>query len=190
MVATTLLPVAVLAHELGHFLSDLAFGFEGASLHYAYSGFAGEQEFWRLVRAGNLAAAADIASIRHVGISALNGLLVTYALIALGLRMAARRSFLVPLAIALGSAARLPLVLLLSALGRAEHTDEAHVAQALGVPEALAFAASGLALLAAVIGGWHILSRHGHKRLIAPMFAGVVAGTVLWTGVIGPLVLP
>jgi hypothetical protein len=94
------------------------------------------------------------------------------------------------LAIALGSAARFPLVLLLYALGRAEHTDEAHVSQALGVPLALMFGIGAAFLVTVTVAGWRILQHRREAHVALPLFAGVVAGTVLWIGIIGPAVLP
>jgi hypothetical protein len=189
-IAVALVPVAVQLHELAHFVTDLAFGHPDPALHYASAGFAGEQEFWSLVRRGEWAAANQIVNVRHAGISALSGLLVSYLLIGAGVWRATRASPVLPLAIALGSAARFPLVLLLYAFGRAEHTDEAHVSQALGVPLPLMFGIAAAALLAATVAGWRILRRRSGTRLVLPLFAGVVAGTVLWIGIVGPAVLP
>jgi hypothetical protein len=190
LLAIAIVPFSVLAHELAHHFSDSAFGFENPTLHYASSGFAREPEFWALVRAGDLAAAGDIAQVTHAGVSALSGLVISYLFVGLGLWGLARSGAVAFLALAMSSAARFPLVLLLYAIGRFEHTDEAHVAQALGVPEAALVGAGVIALLAATLGGAALLRRSGRRRLVLPTLVGVALGTVLWMGLLGPLVLP
>ncbi len=189
-IAIVVVPVSVIGHELGHFLSELAFGFESPTLHYASTGFARESEFWVFVRRGDVAAASAIADVTHAVVSSALGPLTSYALVAAGLWGLARRGAAVFLALAMSSAARFAPVLLLFALGRAEHTDEAHVSRALDVPPAVLVAAAILALLAATIGGAVLTTRRGRGRLVLPTVIGVVIGTVLWMGVLGPIVLP
>ena len=190
LVGFVALPPSVLVHELGHICSYLAFGFKSPTLHYASSGFAREPEFWSLVRAGNLAAAGEIADVTRAGLSALSGLLISYLIVAIGLWRLNRSGAPVFFAVAVSSAVRFPLVLLLFILGRAEHTDEAHVAQTLGVPDTILFALGGAALLVATVGGARLLVRQRRGQLVLPVLIGVVAGTVFWMGFLGPLVLP
>jgi hypothetical protein len=183
-------PSTILLHEVGHVFGYLVFGFKSLTLHYASSSFAGEREFWSLLRAGDPGAANRIAGVTQAGLSALFGLVVSYLIVVIGLWGLTRFRAVVFLGFAAGSAARFPLVIFLVLLGRSEHTDEAHVAQALGVPQALLSVLGVLAFLAAAVGGAFLLGRRGRGRDIAPAFAGVIAGTVLWMGLIGRHVLP
>ena len=85
LLSIVIVPLSVVCHELGHFFSDIAFGFDSPTLHYASSGFARESEFWAMVRAGDLAAASEIARVTHAGISSALGLLISYLLVGMGL---------------------------------------------------------------------------------------------------------
>jgi hypothetical protein len=76
--------------------------------------------------------------------------------------------------------------------GAAEHTDEAHVAQALSAPLLLpALILIGVALaticIAAVV---RSLPRAVRLVVMSDLVAGVVVGTVAWLGFVGPALLP
>jgi hypothetical protein len=189
VVAALAVPPAVLLHEAGHYWTDRAFGVE-SSIHYASTGFPDEAEFWKLVRAGNHEGASKIADVRGAGWSALAGLLVSYGMIGLGVWGVRRSGRLACLVLASAPAMRFPLVLPLALLGRSEHTDEAHVADALGVPPGLLWSVGLLLLLAATVGVWGPLDGRGRARLVSAVWAGLAVGTVAWLGVLGPAMLP
>ena len=190
IMSVVFVPLAVLGHEAGHMAGYLAFDFPSPVLHYASSGFDGEPEFWGSLRAGDVAAAMSIVDIRAAGISAGLGLLVSYLMISFA-AFAPRRATSFP-AICLGvaAAARFPLILLLAALGRAEHTDEAHVSQALGIPFALLMTLAGVTLSAAVVGSYLKLPGPHRGKLMAALLGGTAAGTVIWMAGVGPALLP
>ena len=190
LVAALFAPLAIQLHELGHLLGYWIYGLDSLSLHYGYSGFAGQPEFWRHLAAGDTATASLIADIDGAGYSALLGPLVSYLLIAGSLWGLLRQGSLAFAALALATAARFPLVELLYLLGRSEPTDEAHIALVFGLPEGL-FVGLGLAaLLAATFGSGLLLIRQGQRRHLAAGLVGVLVGTSLWMGWLGPLLLP
>jgi hypothetical protein len=183
-------PAAVVLHEAGHVAGFQAFGLDAPSLHYAYSGFAGQRDFWDLLREGDRAGAARLAPVVPAGLSTLFGLIVSYAMIALGTWGVAQFHSAAFVAVALSAAARFPPVLVLALLGRAEHTDEAHLSLTLGVPPAAPIVLGLAALGVATVGiGW-LLRRRGRTHLMAPALLGVVAGTGVWMGWLGRAVLP
>jgi hypothetical protein len=184
-----LTPVMVLVHELGHLAILWAGGVDSLTLSYSSSGFPGQPEFWRLLRAGNNAAAAHIAPIGVVGASDVAGLVVSYAS-ALGfLAGSIRRGSAIMLALSVAAAARFPLVLLLFGMGRSEHTDEAHAALTLGIPvQIMVFL--GLLVTVSVSAFGVGVRRERRVALFTGAVLGVVVGVVLWLGHVGPAVLP
>ena len=71
-------PVAVLVHELGHFGAFAAFGFPNPVLRFASTSWSGSGEFARLMRAGDLEAAAALVQPWHVAVGVAAGVIVTY----------------------------------------------------------------------------------------------------------------
>ncbi len=56
-------PVAVLSHELGHFLTYWALGLPGATLHYSSASCSDSSTFHRFVLSGDIAAEAELAPL-------------------------------------------------------------------------------------------------------------------------------
>ncbi len=190
VVAAAMIPVAVLSHELGHLSGYFAFGFPSPVLHYGSSSFEGESEFWGALRDGDTAAANARVDVRAAGLCAAFGLLVSYITIGLGLLAFRRFGDMSALCLAVAAAARFPLILVLALLGRAEHTDEAHVAQALGLPFLALVMLAVAALCLATIGSYRILPAANRGKLLAAILVGAAIGTITWLGLVGPLVLP
>ena len=72
----------------------------------------------------------------------------------------------------------------------AEHTDEAHVTQALGVPFAIMAVLAGVFLVASVVGVYQIQKSAEREPVTTAIVAGVVLGVVAWMAWLGPLILP
>ena len=92
-------------------------------------------------------------------------------------------------ALAVAASARV-VVLFPAITGRSQNTDEAHVSQALLVPEVPLHAFGFVAFAVATGGSFVVLRRQGRARLMAPLVVGTVFGTGLWMGLLGPMVLP
>ena len=71
-------PMAVLAHELGHFAAFAAFGFPDPVLRYASTSWSGSGEFGRLMRAGDVEAAAALVQPWQVAVGVAAGVIVSY----------------------------------------------------------------------------------------------------------------
>lgn len=191
------IPIAVLAHELGHFFVYRAFGFPGASLHYESSSYDLEDRFWSLYRSGALPAAAEVVAPWKVGTAAAAGLVVTYLMTIAGC-IAATRTLtrtLQPVAVTLTLAANLRAIpIALSVIrtwgsGNIRGTDEAHVAALTGIPETLLVILG----LASFIGSavWLFGRVPRSERLISIVSAvvGLAAGMVAYL-IVGPQILP
>lgn len=74
-------PPTILLHELGHFLVYRGMGFPGAALHYGSAGYRGSGAFFRAVMEGDLAAAAESASVWGVATALAMGLVATYVVV-------------------------------------------------------------------------------------------------------------
>ncbi len=73
-------PIAVLLHELGHFMGYTAFGFPDPVLHYGSAGWADEEHI-ALLKAGDLEAAAAIAKPWQEAVAGALGITVSYVLL-------------------------------------------------------------------------------------------------------------
>ena len=73
-------PIAVLLHELGHFMGYTAFGFPDPVLHYGSAGWADEEHI-ALLKAGDLEAAAAIAKPWQEAVAGALGSTVSYVLL-------------------------------------------------------------------------------------------------------------
>lgn len=182
-------PVSILLHELGHYGAYRAFGFDSPAMHYASSGFPGDSEFWSQLQAGNQKEAMRIAGITQMGISAMLGLLVSYAIVVIGIWSYVRFRFTEGLCFAASSAARFPLVAILFILGK-QHHDEAHVEQALGIPEVFLFLIGIGCTIASTLLAAYLLSRQNAAWQILPIIAGVVVGTICWMNGVGAFFIP
>jgi hypothetical protein len=184
--AAFLMPAGILSHEAAHYVGYLAFDLPDPTLSYASGGFAGMREYWIMLREGERAAADAIAPIRDVGLSALFGPLLTIAIGGVGLWLLAVRKSAFGGALAFTAFFRALPVLVVYALGTPEHTDEAHIALTLGVPDL----PLGLLQLAGLLGSiWLSLNFMGWKVTLSTVVATIVA-LAIWMGALGPLVLP
>ena len=185
-------PVAVLSHELAHYLAYRAFDFPAPALHYASASSAAGDAFWKKMQEGDIVAATQLMVPWQAGVSAAAGLLATYVTVAAALMLTRRRPhpFVVGLGLvaplrSVGSAVALPFLI----LGRRSGTDEEHVAMTLHLPE-LALHVLGIGVLVAA---WRALFRipsHEARRGRTAALGGIVLGAVLYLGIIGPWLLP
>lgn len=191
-------PVAVLLHELGHFLAFSAFGFPDTVLRSTSVSWTGAGEFRRLFLAGDLEAAAAIAEPWQVAVGVAAGPIASYLLViasALAIRRFGPGPFSLVLGIGLVTPMRwLALIPFLSARLRGLRVtwgpDEVIVATLAGLPEVLVILFGVLYL----IGCWFIVTavpRGRRMRAIVPTFVGAaVVGGPLWVLWLGPLILP
>lgn len=184
--AVLLMPLGIVAHEAAHYVGYRMYDMPDPSLSYSYGGFAGLQDFWSALKSGDREAAAAIADIQEVGITALLGVLATFILGGIGLALLIARGSVFGGALAFTSLFRFAATGLLYAMGNPEHSDEAHIAITLGIPD-LSILTAGLAALLFSI--WQILKRIGWPGMLA-ILAGTIGSLALWMGVLGPLVLP
>ena len=188
-VAVFSVPISVLLHELGHFGAYCAFGFDSPALHYASSGFPGDSEFWSHLQAGEKEQAMKIAGVTQMGIAALLGLLVSYAIVGIGIWIYVRFKFAEGLCFAASSSARFPLVAMLFFFG-GKHHDEAHVQQALGIPEVVLLIIGIACTIASTVLATYLLHRQSNAWKILPIIAGVVVGTACWMNGVGAFLIP
>ena len=71
-------PIAVLIHELGHFGVFATFGFPDPVLRFSSTSWSGSGEFARLMRAGDVEAAAALVQPWQVAVGVAAGVIVTY----------------------------------------------------------------------------------------------------------------
>lgn len=186
LAALVIAPVAVLLHEVGHWVVAKAVGFQAVLHAYAVSGPPEVAPF-----GGNPTGVAAVA---------LAGPMVTLLLTALGYTLW-RRDSSRKWALALAFAAPTRFIInalfvvgsVLVALGVAERSnpnfDEITAASALGVP------AVSLAIIGALVAPltwWSIIRRLDQSRwaCVASLAAGTAVGMTLWLGPVGELVLP
>lgn len=187
--ATVLAPLTILAHEAGHFLAYVTFGFPDPRLHYARAGWEGLREFTQHMQAGDLAAAESIANVTLAGVSTAAGPLVTYVAIGLGLWALHRFESVAGAALAVGASARV-VVFISAVTGQAQTSDEASLSRAFQIPEIALHLVGLFAFMAAVGGTFVLLKRQGRGRLLVPLAVGTVFGTGLWMGILGQVILP
>lgn len=193
IVAALCVPPAVLLHELGHWVGNTLAGLPEPTLHYASTGFRDQPAFWNAVRAGDMALAQTMGSVTGAGIGAFLGVAVTWGLMIGGAWLVRKPVVgIAAAALVLASAVRLLPVSILFIRGAAEHTDEAHVAQALSAPLLLpVLILLGVALAAVCIAVVvRSLPRTVRLVVMSDLVAGVVVGTMGWLGFVGPALLP
>ena len=188
-------PLAILPHEVGHYLVLLAFGVPDLTLHYVAVTW-DLREFWEAIQRADVAGANAVVPIWAVALSDAMGPMVTYAIVAGCCYACARwRPFPAFVAVAILSQLRIRAGaghVVREALGidRPANYDELRVAVLTGIPvEALV----GLALLTLLVSGiW--LSRFlppGQRMVaVASMTGGMAVSLFLYAGVIGPWLLP
>lgn len=192
-IAVACVPPAVLLHELGHWVGNTMAGLPDATIHYASTGFRNQPAFWSALRAGDMALAESMGSVTGAGIAAFLGIAMSWVLMIAGAWLVRRPAIrLIAGAIVLASAVRFVPVGLMFVRGAAEHTDEAHVAQAFSVPALLpALVLFGIALaITCIIAMFRRLPVDGRRALTTDLVVGVVLGTVAWLNFVGPAVLP
>lgn len=113
--AAAAFPIAVLTHELGHFLVYLLLGLPGVELHSASVSFAGSEAFWEHIRAGDRARAAQIAPVAGVAAAIGAGLTISFITV-LACTVLAWRGRTHPFIAGLGLAASLRFLMALPAL--------------------------------------------------------------------------
>jgi len=189
-------PLGVLLHELGHFLTYWVLGFQGVALHYTSSTHTVERTFWQLVYRGDFPAAASVLPLWKAGLGTAAGILITCLVTFICCVLAARKNP-PPLAIALGIFAPvrflsgLPIVLaaLANKPVRAS-TDEVHLALLTGIPVRLPVIAGLLVLL----GAWIWLVRRipkDHRWIsLASLVSGLALGIFVYFWLVGPRLLP
>jgi hypothetical protein len=193
VLAAFCVPPAVLLHEFGHWIGNTLAGLPEPTLHYASSGFRNQPAFWNAVRSGDMALAETMGSVTGAGIAAFLGIAISWGLMIGGTWLVRRRiARIVAAAMVLASAVRFVPVGIMFIRGAAEHTDEAHVAQALSAPMLLSILVLlGITLAAiSIITMVRSLPVGDRRALLIDLVAGVIAGTVVWLNFVGPALLP
>ena len=191
-------PIAVLLHELGHFVVFSAYRFPDLALRYAAVSWEGTGTFKRLWQAGDLEGAAAIVEPWQVALGTAAGPIVSYLLV-IGCVLAVRRRGPGPLSVVLGVGLVTPLrwlgaiPILASKLRGARftsNTDEGWVAMITGIPEPLLLL---LGLTCLLLAFWFLVAaipRDRRIRVLVPTSGGVILGGLLWALWLGPLLLP
>lgn len=187
------IPIAVLAHEAGHFSVYRAFGFPGASLHYESSTYDLEDPFWSLYRNGARQSAAELVAPWKVGTGAAADLIVTYLMTIAGCIAATRT--LQPIIITVTLAANLRAIPIALALVRKwgseviGGTDEAHVVALTGIPEGFLVILALASFVGSAVWLFGRVPRPERSASIVSAIVGLVAGMVVYL-MIGPRILP
>ena len=185
-------PSVVLVHALVHLGAFPAFGFPDPVLRYASTSWSGSGEFARLLRAGDVEAAAALVQPWQVAVGVAAGVIVTYLTI-IACVLAVRRFGPGPLSLVLGVGLVTPLrwlgaipIFVSRLRGRLQstsNTDEGWLAALTGIPETLLLL---LGLTCLVLGYWFLVTaipRGRRMHVVVPTLVGSVA-------VGGPLVGP
>ena len=105
---TIAFPIAVLVNELAHFGAFAAFGLPDPALRFSSTNWSGSGEFARLIRAGDVEAAAALVQPSQVAVGVAAGVIVTY-LTVIACLLAVRRFGPGPLSVVLGVGLVTPL---------------------------------------------------------------------------------
>lgn len=194
--AVVAVPSGVLLHELGHFLVNLVFGFQGSVIHYSSTTYSLEKTFWQFIYRGDLAAAAATIPLWKVSMSTAAGISVTCAVTLVCCFFAARKNPH-PLVVALGIFAPVRFLSALPTIrvwlaGKPVRagTDEARLAALSVIP--LPFLLFGGLLFLVLVWIWmvrHIPQDHRWAYL-GSLFSGLILGSFLYFWVAGPWLLP
>ena len=188
-------PLAILPHELGHYLVLLATDVPNLALHYGSVSW-DSLEFWEAIRREDYVTAADIAPIWGVALSLAAGPLVSYAMAAGCCYGCVRwRPYAVLVAVGYGCPLRVLVgvqhgVLVLLGGDPPANYDELALAALTGIPVQV-LVGFGVAV-ACVSGAWlaKYLPRGRRTLAVASMLAGAVFSAVLYLGYVGPWLLP
>lgn len=175
-------PLAILAHELGHYLAARGVGFAGVRLHYAGVSYCGMEAHWQAGGVG-LRAARSWRTLLVVAA----GPLATWLIVAGGAFLA-RRGHALATAVSLVALSR-PLTLSLAALQGAlpAAQDESRLALITGVPAGLLLSVS---LVGCVLLGAPALRHVACPNRVLGVGCGYLLGRILYEGYVGPWALP
>ena len=188
-------PLAILPHEIGHYLVLLAFGVPDLTLHYVAVTW-DLREFWEAIQRGDFDGANAVVPVWAVALSDAMGPMVTYATVAGCCYACVRwRPFPAFVAVAILSQLRIRagashVVRETLGMDRPANYDELRVAVLTGIPVEVLVAFALLTLL--VSGVWlaRFLPRGQRLAAVASMTGGMAASLYLYAGVIGPWLLP
>ncbi|MDE2881996.1 MAG: hypothetical protein OXP70_09105 [Acidobacteriota bacterium] len=189
-------PPAALFHEFGHFLVFWSLGLPGAALHHGSAGFTGLGDFFRAVREGDLAGAAEIAPVWGVALSLAMGLVATYVMVFACCCLCAKwRAH--PLLVAMGYMSNLRILAALLAIGvrligvrASAGCDECWLERITGVPLAVWALPGVVSLVWAGIFLWKYFPRQHRWVAVTATGVGIGTGLGVWGGLLGPLLLP
>lgn len=188
-------PLAILPHEIGHYLVLLAFGVPDLTLHYVAVTW-DLREFWEAIQRGDFDGANAVVPVWAVALSDAMGPMVTYATVAGCCYACVRwRPFPAFVAVAILSQLRIRAGashVVREALGmdRPANYDELRVAVLTGIPVEVFVAFALLTLLVSGIWLARFLPRGQRLAAVASMTGGMAASLYLYAGVIGPWLLP
>ena len=188
-------PIAILPHEIGHYLVLLGLGVPELALHYAAVTW-DLREFWEAVLRDDRASAARVAPLWGVALSDAAGPLVTYGVVAACCCGCAHwRAH--PLLIAVGYVSQLriwPGALHvyrdMRGIESSPNYDELRVAILTGIPVQILV---GFALVVLLVTGIWLARRFPRERRVAApvsMLIGTAAGVRVYAGYVGPWLLP
>ena len=188
-------PLAILPHELGHYLVLLAMDVPNLALHYASVSW-DSREFWEAIRREDYVTAGDIAPIGGVALYLAAGPLVSYAMVAGCCYGCARgRPHAVLVAVGYGCPLRVLVgvqhgVLVLLGGDPPADYDELAVAALTGIP-VQALVGLGVAVVC-LSGAWlaKYLPRGRRTLAVTSMLAGAIFSAILYLGYVGPWLLP
>ncbi len=183
-VAAVSAPLAILLHELGHYLAAAAFGFPGRALHYASAtSAAGTAGFpaWQL---GVEAAAGPFVTLAIVAAC-------SYAVHRLGPRpWVVAPAFAAGVRTAVLGSAYLFVRLRRPAATLSPNFDEFNVARAFGAPPELLVALSVLLILTAWLFLFRRMARGQRALPLLAIAVGAATGIALYGTMLGPALLP
>lgn len=188
-------PLAILPHEVGHYLVLLAFGVPDLTLHYVAVTW-DLREFWEAIQRADFESANAVVPVWAVALSDAMGPMVTYAVVGGCCYACARwRPYPAFVAVALLSQLRIRAGashVVHEALGmdRPANYDELRVAVLTGIPVEVFVAVALLTLLVSGIWLARFLPRGQRTVAIGSMAGGMAASLYLYAGVIGPWLLP
>lgn len=188
-------PIAILPHEIGHYLVLLGLGVPELALHYAAVTW-DLREFWEAVLREDRASAAGVAPLWGVALSDAAGPLVTYGIVAACCCACAHwRAH--PLLVAVGYVSQLRIwpgarhvFREMRGIESSANYDELRVAILTGIPVQILV---GFALVVLVVTGLWLARCFPRERRVAAavfMVAGTAAGVFVYFGHVGPWLLP
>ena len=188
-------PVAILPHEIGHYVALLAIGVPDVTLHHVAVTW-DLQAFWEAIQREDFDRAATVAPVWAVALADAMGPLVTYCMVA-GCCYGCARWRPHPALVAVAFLAQLRIRagarhVFHAALGidRPANYDELRVAILTGIPVEVLVLFALTTLL--VSGIWLTRFFPRGRRIVAvtSMTAGMAVSLFLYIGVVGPWLLP